>query len=424
MILAKTLVFLQLFAVASSTNMLAKETRIINGVTADEDRYPYSVSLQAPFNGHFCGGALILNDVVLTAAHCLGGAIDVVINRHDFNDSDGELIYAKWQIEHPQYNINTDEYDIALIVLERPVRNAVPLIKLNDDNSFPFPGTIAHVMGWGDTNGNPNTNKPFPDEMQIVDLEIISNGQCENMAIGGDSYGKYGFGIFESNICTYAENKDACQGDSGGPLIVKGNDETTDTLVGITSWGIGCAYLPGVYSRVSKSYGWIQHKACQVSSDTSGSTLCATTFPTPSPTTPEPTLLPTNQPTPKPTTAEPTISFRPTSIPTASPSLRPSGKPSVSPSSRPTNSPTISFSPSSEPTLSSSPTTSSSPTISFAPTTRATLEKDIKDIRMGLTGGSISSEALESNSSVNLKRGICIASVFSFVTASLLLLET
>ena len=78
MILAKAFLFFQLVALASSTNQSAKETRIIGGTEAEDGRHPYSVSLQAPGNGHFCGGSLILKDVVLTAAHCLGGAIDAV----------------------------------------------------------------------------------------------------------------------------------------------------------------------------------------------------------------------------------------------------------------------------------------------------------------------------------------------------------
>ena len=412
MILAKAFLFFQLVALASSTNQSAKETRIIGGTEAEDGRHPYSVSLQAPGNGHFCGGSLILKDVVLTAAHCLGGSIDVMIGRHDFADSDGEIISAKWQIEHPGYNRNTDEYDLALIVLSRPVSNAVPLITLNEDSSYPSVGTIAHVMGWGNTNGNPNVNMPLPEEMHMVDVEVISNQQCEDLERGGASYSGYGFGIYQSNICTFTQQKDACQGDSGGPLIVRGNNASQDKLIGVVSWGIGCAYLPGVYGRVSKSYGWIQDRACLASSDTSGSTLCGTAFPTLSPSTAEPTPLPTNQPTPQPTTAEPTISLQPTGIPTSSPSSRPSGTPSASPSSQPTISPTISSRPSSGPTLSSSPTISSSPTLSSAPTTSWE-----KEIRM------ISAEALShSNASITLRSGICITAALSFVITAWLML--
>jgi trypsin len=235
MILAKAFVFFQLFSSALSTDLSGKETRIIGGFQAEENRYPYSVSLQDRFSGHFCGGSLILKDVVLTAAHCLGGTFDVVIGRDDFNDSDGEIISTRWQIGHPGYNTDTDENDLALIVLSNPVQNVVPLITLNDDSSYPSAGTIAYVMGWGVTDtGN---NDPLPQQMQMVDVQVISNQDCETLERGGESYGGYGFGVYGSNICTYTEKKDACQGDSGGPLIIRGNDASQDVLVGVVSWG-------------------------------------------------------------------------------------------------------------------------------------------------------------------------------------------
>ena len=411
MILAKAFLLLQIFALASSTNEATKETRIVGGFEAEDGRHPYSVSLQSPSGNHFCGGSLILKDVVLTAAHCIGGAINVVIDRHDFDDSDGEIISAKWQIEHPGYNINTDEYDMALLVLSRPVYSAVPLIRLNSDSSYPSPGTIAHVMGWGDTDGN--VDNPLPREMRMVDVKVISNQRCENLEKGGGaSYGNYGFGIYDNNICTYTQEKDACQGDSGGPLIIRGNTAWQDMLIGVTSWGIGCAYLPGVYGRVSESFGWIQEQACSLTSDTSGSTLCGTGFPTLQPTTAEPTPKPTNMPTPEPTTAEPTISIKPTGMPTSSPSFPPSANPTASPSTSPSSSPTTSSQPTSEPTLSSSPTISSSPTLSHPPTT--TFEKEIRMI-------SAEAQAL-SNSSNNFRSGIYVASALSFVITAWLML--
>ncbi|KAL7443682.1 hypothetical protein ACHAXM_009340 [Skeletonema potamos] len=392
MILAKAFVFFQLFSSALSTDLSGKETRIIGGFQAEENRYPYSVSLQDRFSGHFCGGSLILKDVVLTAAHCLGGTFDVVIGRDDFNDSDGEIISTRWQIGHPGYNTDTDENDLALIVLSNPVQNVVPLITLNDDSSYPSAGTIAYVMGWGVTDtGN---NDPLPQQMQMVDVQVISNQDCETLERGGESYGGYGFGVYGSNICTYTEKKDACQGDSGGPLIIRGNDASQDVLVGVVSWGIGCAYLPGVYGRVSQAYGWIQQTACEVSSDTSGSTLCGTEHPTQSP--------------------------KPTESPTSSPSLRPTDKPSGSPSSPPSYSPTTSSQPSSKPTVSTSPTISSSPTLSSAPTTTAA--KNTRDGLMISSLALVNSEGnVGSNSSNTFRSGVCIGSALSFVVTAWLM---
>ncbi|KAL7447740.1 hypothetical protein ACHAWC_000068 [Mediolabrus comicus] len=97
---------------------LISSTRIIGGNKATEDRHSYMVSIQYN-NLHFCGGSLILKDVVLTAAHCVssGGItnLDVLIGRHNLNENDGERIPVIRTITHPLYSSNGDasSYDIA-----------------------------------------------------------------------------------------------------------------------------------------------------------------------------------------------------------------------------------------------------------------------------------------------------------------------
>jgi trypsin len=268
-------------------------TRIIGGTELEEDSAPYSVSLMS-LGSHFCGGSLITDRVVLTAAHCLGDSISVVIGRHDFDDRDGEVIFVSKQIPHPDYNDNTSEYDMGLLVLSKPVKNAVQAVTVHEDSSFPSKGTPARVMGWGN---RVTSGFQLPDVPYMADLEVISNQQCEDFEKRGDSYGDLKYSITDDMLCTYTEKKDACQGDSGGPLIIKGNDASQDVLVGVVSWGIGCAYLPGVYGRVSKAYDWIKEEACAVSDDTTGSTFCGTRQPSLSPTTAEPTVTPSENPT-------------------------------------------------------------------------------------------------------------------------------
>jgi trypsin len=389
-----SLVKVFLFVGCVGTLARPDDTRIIGGKEAIEDRFPYHVSLQDS-GGHFCGGSLILKDVVLTAAHCLGGSFSVMIGRHDFDDKDGEIIEAARQIPHPKYDENTSENDFALVVLERPVETAVPLVSLNDDNSYPTPGTTsaqAHVMGWG----NMQTNGfDLPDVPMIVDVEVISNDRCYELENGGESYEEFKYDIYDDMICTFTEKKDACQGDSGGPLVISGNDASQDVQIGVVSWGIGCAYLPGVYGRVSYVIDWIKDTACDRSTETRWYTLCVTPYttnqptkqPTPQPTN-EPTQQPTNEPTNEPTSApslslmpstQPSLSLMPTtqpsSVPSESPSsfpsLRPSAKPSVLPSAVPSSSPTTSSQPSSQPSVTPSDFPSMSPT--FYPTSSPSL---------------------------------------------------
>jgi secreted trypsin-like serine protease len=195
-------------------NLKLFSTRIIGGNEAPEDRYPYTVSLQDSNNGfHFCGGTLILKDVVLTAAHCInGGKFDVLIGRHDFNDNDGEKISVSRTITHPLYNVDAkDSYDFGLVILSTPIQDEnFPLIALNNDDVYPQPGTTAHVMGWGDV--DPGSAVITVNELHIVSVEVISNEACETITKGGENYeGK----IHDSMLCTSTEGQDACQGDSG-----------------------------------------------------------------------------------------------------------------------------------------------------------------------------------------------------------------
>jgi len=328
------------------------------------------VSLRSS-GAHFCGGSLITNRVVLTAAHCLGGNIDVLINRHHFDDDDGVEISASKQIPHPNYNDETSEYDIALIVLSEPVEIEVQVVNVNGDTNYPATGTTARVMGWGNREAS---GFNLPDVPYTADVDVISNQECETLERSGESYGDMKYPITDDMICTYTENKDACQGDSGGPLIIKGNDASQDVLVGVVSWGVGCAYLPGVYGRVSQAYDWIKEEACAVSTEATGSTLCGTKEPTQSPTTAAPTVSPTENPTLAPSpepSAAPSLSSQPSEVPSFSPSLRPSGKPSSSPSTSPSSSPTSSSQPTSEPTSMPSDSPSMSP--SFNPTNSPSL---------------------------------------------------
>ena len=78
---------------------------------------------------------------------------------------------------------------------------------------------------------------------------------------------------------------------SGGPLIVPGSSASQDILIGVTSWGIGCAtrVFPGVFARVSRAYDWIAETVCETSTNPPGY-MCET---------PEPSAKPSREPTPE-----------------------------------------------------------------------------------------------------------------------------
>jgi len=114
--------------------------------------------------------------------------------------------------------------------------------------------------------------KLSPDLLE-VQLSVISNSRC-GKAKGNSWDHTYRNQITRNMLCTQGEEKDACQGDSGGPLVVRGKDkDDQDVQIGVVSWGIGCAYLPGVFARVSEAYDWIREVVCE-----HGTNLEATSF--------------------------------------------------------------------------------------------------------------------------------------------------
>lgn len=102
--------------------------------------------------------------------------------------------------------------------------------------------TLATVSGWGLTYEESTT---LSRELRMVEVPIVNQEVCQTI-----------YTLTNRMICAGWTNggKDSCQGDSGGPLTVG------DKLVGIVSWWYGCARpdKPGVYTRVSSLYQWVQ----------------------------------------------------------------------------------------------------------------------------------------------------------------------
>jgi len=233
------------------------ESRIISGEMADEYEYPFMVSLQDSF-GHFCGGSLIAKDVVLSAAHCQGGDYEIAVGRYNVLNG-GQVIKVAHEVPHEEYDDTTTDYDFMLVFLATPaelVENEVGLIRVNDDPSLPAPGDVVTVIGWGVTDTETGS---LSKVLMEVDVDVISNEDCEMSSDGTDSYNHQ---ITENMLCAMDKGEDSCQGDSGGPLILLGD---TPAQVGVVSWGIGCAdpNFPGVYSRVSQANDWIVCNVCK-----------------------------------------------------------------------------------------------------------------------------------------------------------------
>uniref|UniRef100_A0A3B3HPX4 Peptidase S1 domain-containing protein n=1 Tax=Oryzias latipes TaxID=8090 RepID=A0A3B3HPX4_ORYLA len=224
-------------------------SRIVGGQNALPGSWPWQVSLQSSY--HFCGGSLINNQWVLTAAHCFpsrsASGVNAVLGLQSLQGSNPNRVSRtiKTVIVHPNYNSGTQNNDIALLQLSSPVtfNNYITPVCLPSTGSTFYSGVKTWVTGW--------VSLPAPETLQEIQIPIVGNRRCKC------SYGASS--ITDNMMCAglLAGGKDSCQGDSGGPLVIKQNNRWIQA--GVVSFGNGCAEpdFPGVYTRVSRYQTWI-----------------------------------------------------------------------------------------------------------------------------------------------------------------------
>ncbi|XP_061395293.1 trypsin-1-like [Musca vetustissima] len=216
------------------------------------DSYPYVVSLMTDTifgRYHSCGGSIINRRTVITAAHCLASTSATVLKVHvgekTRNVVDGLIFDVLNTHYHQQWTAETQDYDVGLVRIEgwftyspsvQPIKLASSKTKIKD-------GHYATVLGWGYT----SDWGPPAEQLRMAQVPIVKQSTC-NRQMGGL--------ITKRMICAGFKNGgvDACQMDSGGPLVYQSN------LIGIVSWGVGCAQRkkPGVYARVTELLPWIK----------------------------------------------------------------------------------------------------------------------------------------------------------------------
>uniref|UniRef100_A0A8D0LBM7 Serine protease 27 n=1 Tax=Sphenodon punctatus TaxID=8508 RepID=A0A8D0LBM7_SPHPU len=255
-------------AMRAAKNFCGRPTalnRNVGGEDSVEGEWPWQASLKMNEN-HVCGASLITKQWVITAAHCFQNKdpslYHVVLGANKLENSwrNKVLMDVGEIITHPKYAGEATSGDIALVRLTQPVKFTdyiLPICLPAASVSFP-PGKKCWVTGWGDI--NEGQDLPPPQTLQKLQVPIIDTRTCRrlyNIDMGDRLPRK---AIQDDMMCAgYAEGmKDTCKGDSGGPLVCK--EATEWLLVGIISWGEGCAVRnrPGVYIRVTAYQDWIQ----------------------------------------------------------------------------------------------------------------------------------------------------------------------
>ncbi|XP_030032016.2 trypsin, alkaline A-like isoform X3 [Manduca sexta] len=255
----RTLIALLALGISAVVAVPANPQRIVGGSTTTINSYPSIVALLYSSNlsqwRQTCGGTIINNRSIVTAAHCPHGDSTnrwrVRVGSTNAN-SGGRVINSQRFIIHGSYNRRTLNNDIAIIRLAatiifsptaRAVNFAGPNYNLRD-------GQAVWAAGWGRT----STNGASSAQLRHVQIWTVNQATCRSR------YASIGRTVTDNMLCAGWLNvggRDQCQGDSGGPLY------HNRVLVGVCSWGEGCglARFPGVNVRVSRYANWIRNNA-------------------------------------------------------------------------------------------------------------------------------------------------------------------
>jgi secreted trypsin-like serine protease len=240
---------------------------IIGGTAVPNGKYPFVAALlnvnsgPTPFDQQFCGGALIDQDSVLTAAHCVtddtgalvpAGPLRVTIGRTVLDSPQGQQRRVARIFPHPRYNGTSITYDAAVLKLSKPVSGIAPVkLATAAQNNLEQPGRQGTVAGWGNTIQQPppptTTSAPppvFPNRMRAAQVPLVSDTQAQQIL-------NLNF-VPRLMVAAGRAGKDSCQGDSGGPMFAR-RAAGGYTQIGVTSFGLGCGApgYPGVYAEVN-----------------------------------------------------------------------------------------------------------------------------------------------------------------------------
>ncbi|EFN87985.1 Chymotrypsin-1 [Harpegnathos saltator] len=221
-------------------------SQIVGGHDAPNGKFPYQVSLRLD-NKHFCGGSIINNRTILTAAHCVAGKTSPIILSRitvhagtNFLKRPGIVYRPKNITYHKEFNRSRLANDIAVITLSSVIKYTKLIQPVPLATSDIAPGRRCILSGWGRI----SMGGDVPNKLQEIELVVYDSRKCKR------TYTNF----LNSQICTYKKRgQGACHGDSGSPLVANG------TQIGIVSYGQPCAIgYPDVYTKVAAFKKWLK----------------------------------------------------------------------------------------------------------------------------------------------------------------------
>ncbi|XP_013200191.1 trypsin-3 [Amyelois transitella] len=223
------------------TKPVVYEDRVVGGREADIEDHPYQVSFIVN-NSYFCGGIIISENYILTAAHCAQNVdpATVVLRAGSSFRKNGTVIPIVEVTPHPEYDNPAFDKDVAVMKTAAPLEfnERVQAIGLPDLEEPVDDSGLVLVSGWGRTQQGAPT---IPERLMEAELPVVSHFRC--MLV-------YYSVLTKNMLCAgnfFLGGKGTCQGDSGGPAVQNGK------VVGITSFGRGCAQplSPSVFAKIS-----------------------------------------------------------------------------------------------------------------------------------------------------------------------------